>query len=150
LAAALAGCGETRIDADKAESLIRDLVTERVGARVATVACPAGITARKGVTFHCHVAGTDKTNGDVLVTARDGRGSVEVSAPFLRVRSSEADMAKQLEQSFATPVVEVRCPEIVVIQKGARFRCRARSGDQSQNVSGRFLDDNGRFSFRPD
>ena len=149
LAAALTGCGETRIDADKAEGLIRDLVTERVGARVATVACPGGITAKKGVTFNCHVAGTDKTKGDVLVTARDGRGSVEVSAPFLRVRRSESDMAKQIEDSYGA-AAKVDCPEIVVIRKGATFRCEATSGDESRHVNARFLDDSGKFSFRPD
>ena len=149
LAAVIAGCGETRIDADKAEGLIRDLVTQRVGARVATVACPHGITAKKGVTFSCRVAATDRTKGEVLVTARDNRGSVEVSAPFLRVRSSEADMAKQIDSRFDA-AVKVTCPEIVVIRKGATFRCEAKSGDQSRDVNARFIDARGRFSFRPD
>ena len=149
LAGTLAGCGETRIDADKTEDLIRDLVSEQVGAKVATVACPEGITAKKGVTFECRVAGTDATKGNVVVTGRDSSGSIEVSAPFLRVRTSEADMAAQIEDRFDADV-KVDCPEIVVIEKGATFRCRARSGDQTRDVHGRFLDDNGRFSFRPD
>ena len=149
LAAAIAGCGETRIDADKAEGLIRDLVSERVGAKVATVACPDGITAKKGVTFSCRVAGTDATKGNVVVTGRDSRGSVDVSAPFLRVRTSEADMAAQIEKTYETRF-EVSCPEIIVIEKGARFRCKARSGGRTRNVIGRFLDDSGKFSFRPD
>jgi hypothetical protein len=149
LAAVLAGCGETRIDAGKAEGLIRELVTKRVGAHVATVSCPRGITAKKGVTFHCRVAGTDKTAGDVLVTARDGHGSVEVTAPFLLVRRSEADMAKQINASYGA-AAKVDCPEIVVIREGARFHCEATSGDQQRDVNARFLDDRGKFSFLPD
>ncbi len=149
LAASVAGCGETRVDADKAERLIRALVTERVGAKVAAVACPEGITASKGVKFTCRVAGTDATKGEVLLTGRDGRGSVEVSAPFLRVRAAERDMAAQIADRFDARV-QVSCPEIVVIAKGASFRCRARSRDQTRDVNGRFLDDGGRFSFRPE
>jgi hypothetical protein len=146
-ALALAGCGETRIDAGKAEGLIRALVTERVGAKVATVACPEGITAKQGVTFECRVSGTDATKGNVVVTGRDSRGSVEVSAPFLHVRTAEADMAAQIADRLDERV-KVSCPEIVAINKGATFRCGARSGDQTRIVHGRFLDDSGRFSFR--
>jgi hypothetical protein len=144
----IAGCGETRIDAAKAETLIRDLVRERVGAKVATVSCPKGITARKGVRFTCRVAGTDATHGDVVVTGRDGRGTVEVTAPFLLVRRSEVDMARKIDDELGEPVA-VTCPEIVVIRKGARFHCTARSGGRSRDVAGRFLDDSGKFSFLP-
>ena len=149
LAAVLAGCGETRIDAHKAEGLIRELVAKQVGARVASVACPRGITARKGVTFRCRVSARDRTKGDVVVTARDSRGSVEVTAPFLLVRRSEADMARQIDDRYDAKVTE-KCPEIVVIHKGARFRCEASSGGQLRDVNARFVDATGRFSFRPD
>lgn len=148
VAIAIAGCGETRIDAGKAETLIRDLVRERVGAQVATVTCPKGITARKGVRFRCRVAGTDATHGDVVVTGRDDKGSVEVTAPFLLVRRSEADMARQIDDELDEHVV-VACPEIVVIRKGASFHCKAKSGGTSRDVAGRFIDDSGRFSFLP-
>jgi hypothetical protein len=144
----ITGCGETKIDGPKAERLIRDLVTEQVGARVATVTCPTGITASKGVRFNCAVTAADGTKGNVLVTGRDGKGSVDLSAPFLTVREAEADMARQIgEQSDAT--VQVECPELIVIRKGVTFLCKATADGQERDVTGRFLDDSGRFSFRP-
>ena len=145
----LAGCGETKIDGPKAERLIRDMVSEDVGARVASVSCPTGITAKNGVTFKCVVKATDGTRGDVVVTGRDSEGSVDLSAPFLIVRESEADMARQLADEQGAKV-EVACPELVVIRKGVTFLCKATADGQQRNVTGTFLDDSGRFSFRPD
>jgi hypothetical protein len=148
VATAIAGCGETRIDASKAETLIRDLVRERVGAKVASVTCPKGITARKGMRFRCRVAGTDGTHGDVVVTGRDGKGRVDVTAPFMLVRRSEAEIAKQIDDELGVPAT-IACPQIVVIRKGARFHCTARSDGTTRDVAGRFVDDRGNFSFRP-
>ena len=123
-AALVAGCGETKIDGPKAERLIRDLVTKQVGARVTTVTCPTQITAKKGVRFNCAVTAADGTKGNVLVTGRDSKGGVDLSAPFLTVRKSEADMARQIgEQSDETVMVE--CPELIVIRKGVTFLCKA-------------------------
>ena len=139
VAIAIAGCGET---------LIRDLVTKRVGAKVATVTCPKGITSKKGVRFRCRVAGTDGTHGDVVVTGRDSKGSVEVTAPFLLVRRSETEIARQIDDQFGEVVV-IACPEIVVVRKGASFHCKAKSGGASRDVAARFIDDSGKFSFVP-
>jgi hypothetical protein len=149
LAVAISGCGQTRIDSAKAERLIGNLVAKQIGARVVTVRCPTGIVARKGVKFTCQVAAADSTKGDVVVTGRDGHGSVDVTAPFLLVRRSEADMARMIDEQFDDSV-KVSCPEIIVIRKGATFHCTSQSGDVSSQVSGRFLDDRGRYTFAPD
>jgi hypothetical protein len=148
-AALIAGCGETKIDGPKAERLIRELVTEDVGARVRSVTCPTQITASKGVRFTCTIVAVDGTRGPVVVTGRDSEGGVDLSAPFLTVRESEADMARQIgEQSGET--VKVTCPELIVIRKGVTFLCKAAADGQQRDVTGKFLDDSGRFSFRPD
>jgi hypothetical protein len=149
VAVLFAGCGETKIDGPKAERLIRELVTKDVGARVRAVTCPTQITASKGVRFTCAVTAIDGTKGDVVVTGRDAEGAVDLSAPFLTVREAEADMARQIgEQSDET--VKVACPELIVIRKGVTFLCKAKADGQERNVTGKFLDDSGRFSFRPD
>jgi len=143
-----AGCGETKIDGPKAERLIRELVTEQVGARVTSVTCPTAITAKKAVRFNCAVKAADGTRGDVLVTGRDSKGGVDLRAPFLRVREAESDMGRQIgEESGET--VEVACPELIVIRRDVTFLCKASAGDRKRDVAGRFLDDRGRFSFRP-
>ena len=149
VAGVIAGCGETKIDGPRAERLIRDLVTDDVGARVRSVTCPTGITASKGVRFNCAVTAVDGTKGNVVVTGRDDDGGVDLSAPFLTVRESEADMARQIgEEADAT--VKVQCPELIVIRKGVTFLCKATADGQQRNVTGKFLDDSGRFSFRTD
>jgi hypothetical protein len=113
------------------------------------VSCPTGITAKKGVRFTCAVRAADGTTGRVAVTGRDAKGSVDLSAPFLSVRKAEADMARQLGAESGD-TVKVTCPELLVIRKGVTFLCKATADDQERNVTGKFLDARGRFSFRPD
>jgi len=149
VAVLIAGCGETKIDGPKAERLISELVTKQVGARVATVACPTGITAKMGRTFSCAVRATDGTQGNVLVTARDAKGAVELQVPFLTVRRSEADIARQIGDQGGSPY-KVACPELVVIRKGVSFHCKATSPYESREVTGRFVNDKGDYSFQPD
>jgi len=149
LALVIAGCGERPIDARKAEAQIRSLVTQRVGVRVAAVTCPTGIIAKKGRTFRCRIVAADRSEGDVVVTSRDGRGAIAIAAPFLPVSRSEADMSRLIDEQFGESV-KVSCPEVIVIRKGATFRCTSRSVEGSSSVEGRFLDDRGRYSFHPD
>lgn len=149
MAALIAGCGETKIDGPKAERLISELVTKQVGARITTVTCPTGITAKTGRTFSCAVRATDGTRGDVLVTARDAKGAVELQVPFLTVRRSEADIARQIGDQGGSPY-KVACPELIVIRKGVSFRCKATSPYESREVTGRFVNDKGAYSFQPD
>ena len=37
-----------------------------------------------------------------------------------------------------------------MIRKGVTFLCKATADGQQRDVTGKFLDDRGRFSFRPD
>lgn len=148
-ALALASCGESTIDSEKGERFIRGVVTEQVGARVATVACPDDVATKKGGTFTCSVAATDGTKGDVLVTQRDDKGNVNVSAPFLHVREAEGVMANEIaKQAKVEGDVAVTCPQIVVVKKGERFECKATAQGKSRDVAVQLTDDTGRFSFR--
>jgi hypothetical protein len=135
-AIALAGCSESRptpIDAAKGERVIRRAVIQRVGARVKDVECPEGLTAQKGATFRCRVIGADGTEGDAIVTERDDRGTVSVSAPFLHVDEVEESIASGISKQ-ADSKVRVRCPEIVPVEAGGAFRCVAKSGSRSRGV----------------
>jgi hypothetical protein len=147
-AVALVSCGDTTIDTGKDETVIRRAVTQQAGARVASVACPEGVKARKDVTFTCVVTGRDGSKGDAVVRVKDDDGTTRFSAPFLHMRDVEAVMADQLRKRTKVRVT-IACQEIVVVRKGGRFRCRATSDGRSGVVVVRFVDDAGHFRFRP-
>ncbi len=147
MASLLAGCGETKIDPAKGEKLVSDLVTEQVGARVASVTCPDDVVAKKGVTFTCEVVGTDKSKGDAKLTGKDKTGKVNVSAPFLHIRDAESAIAMQLSERFDGDM-KVACREIVVVQKGNTFPCKATFGSESRDVAVTLTDDTGRFTYK--
>ncbi|MBA3748289.1 MAG: DUF4333 domain-containing protein [Solirubrobacterales bacterium] len=142
LAVPIAGCGEQKIDPVKTGSQIRELVAEQVGASVASVTCPSGLVATKGLRFTCAVAGTDGTRGDADVTVADERGRLEVGTPFLKVSAIQKAIAGELGRH--TRDVEVACPEIVPLQRGETFTCTSSTGA----VDVRLTDDKGHFSYR--
>lgn len=145
---ALTACGDSTVDTEKGETFIRGVVAEQVGARVATVTCPDDVKTDKGDTFTCSVAGADGSKGDVLVTQRDDKGNVNVSAPFLHVREAEAVMADQIAKQAKLEGVTVKCPEIIVVKTGERFACKATAEGRSRDVAARLTDDDGHFTYR--
>lgn len=148
-AVALAGCAK-KIDDAKAERFIAKIVTDRVGAKVKSVTCPTGLTAKKGRTFTCTVTGVDGSSGKTQVTGRSDQGAVRVTAPFIHVRELEqsigADIAKQIGSE-----VELTCPEIIVGKKGGTFSCTAQSEKKKATVRVTQTDDQGhvRYDLEP-
>lgn len=124
VAVSLSACGGTRIDDGKAEKFITSTVVNQVGAHVKSVTCPKGKTAKKGDTFSCTVVGTDGSKGDVLVTERDAKGNVHVSAPFVHSREIEASIASSLGKKVRQKV-GIACPEIIDARTAAVFACVA-------------------------
>jgi len=120
----LAGCA-TKIDSGKAERFISRTVESQVGARVSSVACPTGKTAKKGDTFTCVVHGADGTTGRTFVTETDDKGNVHVHAPFVHTREMERSIASGIAKKVKE-AVKVSCPEIIIASKGGKFACRAR------------------------
>ena len=145
-AVVLTGCAK-EIDDKKAESFIADSVREQVGARVASVSCPTGITAKKGGTFECTVTGSDGTSGKAKVTMKDDEGNVAVSAPFIHVRPLAERMAKEISEQVGGSDVELSCPEIVVGAKGETFECDAISGSDKAIVEVTQTDDRGNVDY---
>ena len=149
-ACALAACGDATIDDERGERFIRGVVAEQIGARVEAVTCPEDVKRKKGTTFTCAVTGADGSKGDVLVTQRDDEGaSLLVNAPFLHMGEAETVMRKQIAKQAKVDDVAVACPEIVVLKKGALFRCRVTSAGRSRNVVARLTDEQGHFRYRP-
>jgi hypothetical protein len=128
----LAGCS-TKIDDAAGEKLIRKAVSQQVKAKVRTVTCPKGLTAKKGATFSCQVTGTDGTTGTALVTEKDDKGNVSVNAPFLHVREVEQSIGSGIKAQVGSDVA-VKCPQIVVVKAGGTFDCTAISGSDRAKV----------------
>jgi hypothetical protein len=148
LLAAVAGCGDTTIDAGKAEKAITKAVTEQARARVKSVSCPDDEVAKKGGTFTCKVIGTDGSTGNVLVTEKDDNGSVAISAPFIHPRDVEKGVAAGIEKQAAITGVTVTCPEIITGKAGAGTTCQAVSGKDKATVQVTQTDGKGGFRFK--
>lgn len=145
-AAALASCGQSPVDGERGEQLIRGVVAEQVGARVAAVSCPDE-AERKSDSFTCAVTGVDGSRGEAIVRRGEG-GGFSVDAPFLHVREAETAMTEQIERRVRSRDVEVACPEIVVVEEGALFRCKATAAGRARAVTARLIGEQGRFRFR--
>ena len=134
VAAVLAGCGESTLDASDTERAIRGAVREQVGAAVSRVECPDGVAARTGGTFTCTITGKDGTRGKARVTQTDDQGHVSVRAPFVDTRPVERQVARGLEEQSGAGRVRLKCPEIVPVRAGSAFTCRVRAGGSSARV----------------
>jgi hypothetical protein len=145
-ALALSGCSKS-IDSDKAEKFIAKSVGSQVGAKVKSVSCPTGLTAKKGETFECTVTGTDGTTGKTTVTEKDDQGNVSVSAPFIHVRNLEQQIASGIAKQIGGSV-DVGCPEIIVGAKGKKFECQATSGSDKAVVEVTQTDDQGNVRYK--
>jgi uncharacterized protein DUF4333 len=147
-AAAAASCGDSAIDAAKAQRLVRGTVAGQLHSRVVAVTCPDDVKAQDGARFTCVVRGADGSQGPAVVTQRDD-GALSVSAPFLNVREAESVMAAQIGRQIEREDVRVTCPEIVVDRRDGRFTCRATAGGRSARVAVRLTDGAGHFQFGP-
>jgi hypothetical protein len=123
---AVTGCGGELLDIGKATEPIRSTVEAQVGEAVRSVTCPGKITLRARSTFACVVTGTDGTTGNATVTQINGKGGLSVTAPFLNTPAVESRIQDDLRMQ--SPRATVACPEVVVVAKGATFRCIADLG----------------------
>jgi len=80
LAVALAGCGQTEIDRDKAETFVRSYFSPDAQ----SAECPDGVEAEKGKTFRCTAVDTDGRRFGVTVRVLDEDGRVQVRSEDVR------------------------------------------------------------------
>jgi hypothetical protein len=147
LLAALAagGCGQSRIDVEKAARFIDNAVQTNVGAHVRSVVCPKKVEVQARATFSCLVTGSDGSTGRARVTQRDDKGNMTVRTPFLQPRRAEQAIVSEL--SKATPGTTVACQEIIVVAKGRRFACKATAGGKTREISATQTDTSGKFTY---
>jgi hypothetical protein len=146
--AAAASCGESTVDAAKAEPIIRRAVAEQLQSRVVSVACPEDVRQEQGATFTCVVTGADGSKGAATATQREN-GGLSVNAPFLNVRQAEGVMADQIGRRAGDDDVTVSCPEIVVDRGGRRITCNATAAGRFAGFTVRLTDGDGHFTYRP-
>jgi len=75
-AVGLAGCGDAKLDTERAESAIRSGITRQTGVKIDTVRCPDDVEARRGETFRCVALASNGQRARVEVRQRDDEGSV--------------------------------------------------------------------------
>jgi hypothetical protein len=146
-AIALAGCAK-EIDSKKAEKFIADKVSEQAGAKVKSVSCPNGLTAKKGETFECTVTGEDGTSGKATITEKDDQGNVSVDAPFIHRDELEQSLSSGISEQSGGVDVQVVCPDIIVVQKGQEFDCEASTDKDKVTVAVTQTDDNGHVRYK--
>ena len=82
-ALAIAGC-TTTIDNGKAERLIRNSINSAGRAKVKSVSCPSGVTAKAGGSFTCQLTVTTPDgashSGTVTLHMTDNKGRVEANS----------------------------------------------------------------------
>lgn len=75
-AATLGACGESRIDAGKAEAAIGRDLARKTGLAIASVSCPEDVKVERGDTFRCRAVARNGDRASVLVTQRDDEGTI--------------------------------------------------------------------------
>ncbi len=88
-ALAIAGCATT-IDNGKAEQLIRNSINSAGRARVKSISCPSGVTAKAGGTFTCQLTVTTPDgathSGSVTLHMTDSKGHVEANSSDFHIQ----------------------------------------------------------------
>jgi hypothetical protein len=137
------------IDSAKAERTTRTLIARQTGASVRSVSCPRNVAERRGGTFTCTVTGADGTAATALVTQKDDRGNVEISAPTLLHTGAAARLiAQRLTRRFGFAVA-VRCPDLVDAHRGTKLTCTATDPKGAHRpVAVTVTDDQGGISYR--
>lgn len=82
--AALAGCGETKIDQGKAEDLARKVAGSGT-VKLKEVSCPSGEKAEEGATFECDLVYTDGTKGTITIHQTSDDGDIRTAGTDIEV-----------------------------------------------------------------
>lgn len=114
-----------KIDAAKAERETKAVIAKQTGGNVATVTCPKGVEEKTGATFTCTAVGADGTRTGVLITQKDDKGNVHISAPNLLHTGNAARLIADRLTRQLKFTVRVRCPDLINVHKGSTLTCSA-------------------------
>jgi hypothetical protein len=136
----LAACGETVVDTNKVENLIRDGAANRQLIR--SVDCPDEVDAKKGDTFDCTLEITDGSREKVTIRQLDDDGTVRVAGNRqtrlgrnrrnVRIKAENAE--RLIQGNSQKPLDSIRCPSGVRLKRGASFDCKVLGADGSRGV----------------
>jgi len=141
---ALGACGETTIDAEKGEGLIRAEIEKVTGISGVKVTCPEDRKAKKGDVFNCEAQGADGTKQQVEVRQKDDEGNVHFEAPLLHTGEAETNMLPRV--AGTKKGVKINCPDLVIPVKDGTMKCVASAADGTKaDVTVRFSGEGGRF-----
>jgi hypothetical protein len=127
--ALLATACKTKIDPDKAEKSLRDLV-EKQGVVLKSVDCPKGLTAKTGEKFKCTAvddAGATITF-DIEMTDDKGSVNIKLATTIVVVAEVQEAVRKKIEDPKAT----LKCKgKAIVITQEKPAQCEVVLGDGS-------------------
>ena len=81
---ALTGCGDTKIDSEKAEGLARE-IAESGTVPVKSVSCPEDVTAEKGKDFSCDLEYDDGTKAKITIHQQDDEGNITAAGTDIQL-----------------------------------------------------------------
>lgn len=126
-----AGCGETVIDAGKAEAFV-EKTAKGAGAKVEAVSCPGGMKAVKGERFTCTISGTDGSKDKLVMQESDDEGTARTTSAFIRPAAGERLVTRAVREQVTKEPVTATCPEVVVATAGRTWTCLVRGEDGTE------------------
>ncbi len=149
-ACAGSGCKNTGvIDTAKAQSTTRTLIAGETGAGLRGVSCPANVPLKTAAAFTCTATGADGTTAPILVTQKDDKGNVQISAPHLLHTGAVAALVAARLTRQAKAAVKVACPDLVEAHRGTTLTCTATEArGVTRAVAVTVTDDQGDISYR--
>ena len=84
LVAAIAGCGDVKIDSGKAEDLARKVAGSGT-VKLTSVSCPDDVKAKKGADFDCDLVYADGTKGTITIHQQDDEGHIATAGTDIRI-----------------------------------------------------------------
>jgi hypothetical protein len=85
LVAAIAGCGEVKIDSGKAEGLAKKVAGSGT-VKLTSASCPDDIKAKKGADFDCDLVYADGTKGTITIHQENDDGSIRTAGTDIHIQ----------------------------------------------------------------
>jgi hypothetical protein len=124
--------GDKTLEANDAQTKIKDELIKQTGLTVNSVTCPSEIKAKVGETFECK-ADTNAGNIPILAKTTDDKGGFKWNAQdFLNLKLAEDSIQTGIKQQLKTDVI-ANCgePKYKVAKAGDKFNCEIE--DQQKN-----------------
>ena len=106
----VAGCGGTTISGQKADALVKRVLTQKPK----SVNCPDGLTPKKGATFQCKVVFANGDAGTITLHETNNSGHAVTGSRDIRVDTISSSAATGVVQNWASgrgvQLASINCP----------------------------------------